>query len=110
MAIKLNLFPNPIFNVLTQGIGNTKITKSSAMLNAAPMYAIRIRLVHCLGKLASQIACTGVHWKATRQRKTRPWSVSQAMVVSVALRNQRWGKTRRKKTRREILVRTWATM
>lgn len=110
ITVKLNLFPNPIFNAETQGIGSARITRSSKMLNPAPTYTIAVWSVHFLGRLSSQTAWTGLHWKIMRKRNTTPWIAIQEIVTRVAIRNQRCGKTRRKNSKREILVATWAIM
>jgi hypothetical protein len=72
-----------------QGMGRTKIRKSSMMLKAAPAYIKTSWLTHLPAILLSQTDLTGRHWKAVTSRKISPCRMAQAPVAYTLIRNQR---------------------
>jgi hypothetical protein len=108
----LNITTNPIFcpiftfNDLRHGSGRRRMKKSSAMLKLAPAYVKACASRHFPSTQRSQKAWMGRHWKDTTMTKTSPCRMMTARVILTVMRNQRWGKMRRRKRRRETLVST----
>jgi hypothetical protein len=75
------------FKLLSSGIGSKIVTRSSAMLKAAPENTIPGELTHFAPLLRFQMELIGTHCKITATRKAVARQVIQAIKILVQRRN-----------------------
>jgi hypothetical protein len=74
-------------------MGKSVTTKSSIIKMADPAYTLPFELTHHLAFiLKSQLARTGVHWKAIPKKKAIPVHAIATMAILTQKRNRSLGK------------------